>query len=207
MSVQKFHYGDRVRHVKRPEWGIGAVMKAEDVADDGQPCQRLSIRFPNAGVKTLSTLQAELEPAPENGEVGGDEPSVAEWGEIDKSEWLGPLAQRKIEEAMIRLPKEARDPFVSLVERLRFAVNLYRFDRSGRGLMDWAVAQSGLDDPLSKFTRHELEHLFDRWASEREAHLGRLLGEARDEPHVIDEIVAAAPSDAADVVRRLSARR
>ena len=32
MSNERFAFGDRVRHSKRPEWGIGSVVKAEDLS-------------------------------------------------------------------------------------------------------------------------------------------------------------------------------
>ena len=111
---------------------------------------------------------------------------------------------------MISLPADVRDPFNSLQKRLTLTMGLYRFDRSGRGLKDWAVAQTGLDDPLSKFTRHELEQKFDRWAWERDSHLIKLVQEARapgNDPAIINAALKAAPPNAQDTVRRLTMGR
>ena len=171
-----FKYGDRIRHLKRPEWGVGSVMKVEDVRTNGVAVQSLTVRFPSHGIKRL-TSEAQVE-AISSTDANGVEPplhgsngAAAAWKQIDDGDWLAPVAQRKIQEVMTALPEEASDPFNSITQRLIFTLNLYRFDKSGRGLIDWAVAQCGLDDPLSRFSRQDLEQLFDRWMTVREAHL------------------------------------
>jgi hypothetical protein len=117
------------------------------------------------------------------------------------------VADRKVKESMITLPQDVRDPFNSLAKRLEMTMGLFRFDRSGRGLMDWAVAQTGLNDPLSRFTRHELEQFFDRWVFERDQHLAKLLQEARTEMATVAEAVKKAPPAAQHAVRRLTTAR
>jgi hypothetical protein len=206
MSNQRFEFGDRVRHTKRPEWGIGSVVKTEAVTINGQAGQRVSVRFPGQGLKTLNTVYAELErvedaAAPLNGE---NVSTVRDWDRLSQSDWLAPVAQRKIEEAMISLPADVRDPFNSVRRRLVLSLDLYRFDRSGRGLIDWAIAQTGMQDPLSRFSRHELEQFFDRWAFERDMHLGRLLQEAEAESIEVDALLSRAPRSARAAVRRFT---
>jgi len=210
MPSERFEFGNLVRHSRRPEWGIGSVVRTEDVTIDGKRTQRVSVRFPGEGLKTLLTSRAELQrddAVPEAGDDSAEASPMAAWAKVREWEWLAPMADRKIEEAMINLPVEIRDPFSSLRKRLTFALGLYRFDRSGRGLIDWAVAQTGLRDPLSRFNRHELEQFFDRWVFERDAHLVRLLQEAADEQDLIDELLVVAPPAAREAVRRLSAVR
>ncbi len=89
MSDSKFEFGDRVRHARRPEWGIGSVVKAELVTVDGNRTQRVSVRFPNAGLKTLSTSRAELqlinEQASPNG-AGDDAELLAGWERMDEAD-------------------------------------------------------------------------------------------------------------------------
>ena len=210
-SDEKFSTGDRVRHAARPEWGIGTVIKVEaanGAATNGHTPQRVSVRFPNAGTKTLIASRAELVRVETNAEpfLTGESPVSEYWNKMSESDWLAPMAKRKVEQAMISLPPDVRDPFNSLQKRLSLTMALYRFDRSGRGLMNWAVAQTGLDDPLSKFTRHELEEKFDRWAYERDSHLTKLIQEARapgSEPGVVNAALKSAPPAAQDTVRRL----
>ena len=209
MIDRKFETGDRVRHRRRPEWGIGSVVKAEGLSVNGQRAQRVSVRFPNAGMKTISTAHAELEVVGDrnglNGSDGGH--PLAGWEKMDQSEWLAPLARKKVEEALAGLPAEARDPFNSIRKRLEMSLDLYRFERTGRSLIDWAVAQTGIDDPLSRFSRQELEQHFDRYAAERDDHVARLLQEARAEPRLLEDVVPRSPPAAQAAVRRLTAER
>lgn len=211
MTEKRFAFGDSVRHTKRPEWGVGAVIRTEETSINGQPAQRVAVRFPNAGLKRLVSTQAELERVSVETADDADEVTGASrleaWEKLEESEWLGPLAKRKIEETMVSLPESVRDPFLSIDRQLAATLNLYRFDRSGRGLIDWAVAQSGLKDPLSRFTRQDLERLFDRWAHNRDAHLARLLATARYESGVVDNAVRSAPKPARDAIRRCMALR
>ncbi len=208
MDTVQFEFGEQVRHLRRPEWGIGSVTRAETITVEGVQCQRLRIRFPGAGVKVLNTAQAELERVVREEPVDGA-PDVAHservrtWDDLTGHEWLAPVAQRKLEEAMVALPEAARDPFLAPRERLVRALKLYRFERTGRGLVEWAIAQTGLDDPLSRFNRHELENFFDRWAGEREEWLVRLLKEDRDIRSHVSDVLGSATPEARRIVRRI----
>lgn len=206
MTQIKFEFGDSVRHARRPEWGIGSIVKVEDMAINGNASQRLSIRFSNAGLKKLNAAKAELEIV--NDTSGStsytQHNSIRELDRMSESEWLAPLAQKKIEEVMVSMPPEIQDVFNSLRYRLEFTLNLYRFDRSGRGLIDWAVAQSELDDPLSRFNRHVLEGLFDRWARERDICLGKLLKEAHKQPDLLKSVLVDVLPAAREALNRLS---
>src|SRR5689334_4605995 len=75
MAAREWKLGDRLVHAGRPEWGIGEVRAAEATTQDGVRCQRLTIRFDRAGVKTISTAFADLK-TPE--EVGTLPEPVAE---------------------------------------------------------------------------------------------------------------------------------
>jgi hypothetical protein len=208
MASQRFEFGDRVRHAKRPEWGIGSVVKAEPVPGGG--AQRLTVRFGGAGVKTLDTGHAELQRVvePSTSPVDDDaSPKVTDWDRMSESDWLAPMAQRKIEEAMVSLPEAARDAFRGLADRVKLTLDLFRFDRSGRSLVEWAVAQTGLDDPLSRFNRHELEQYFDRWSHERDQHLRRLLRDCESENVDVSRLLDAAAPTARAAARRVHAGR
>lgn len=210
MSTRKFEFGDRVRHTKRPEWGIGSIVKTEHLSVNGQDAQRVAVRFPNAGLKTISTAHAELEIVSADAAVGtpdADDHPLAGWDKMSESDWLGEVAQRKVHEAMVSLSEAVRDPFNSLQHRLGACLDLFRFERTGGSLLDWAVAQSGLDDPLSRFTRHELEAFFDQWAGNRTEHLQLLLGQARGDRQLVEKLVAAANPAARESVRRLTVER
>jgi hypothetical protein len=209
MSEIKLSFGDRVRHSGRPEWGIGTVTKVEQVPVNGHTTQRLSIRFPNAGMKTLIAEHAELQRVANTDDplADGDAPTARAWDKLKHDDWLSPVAQKKMVEALIALPPDLRDPFISVQKRLHLTLRLYRFDKSGKGLMDWAVAQTGIDDPLTRFSRQELEQHFARFATERDAHLSRLVQETRGDMAVINGALQNTPPAATDALRRVAGWR
>ena len=204
MTQEKFAFGDQVRHPTRPEWGVGSVTKVEAVTVDGRPAQRLSVRFPGQGVKMLNTGYVDLVRGDDAGGsdiLGGPAVHEAPAASViralaDGGDWLAEINIRRIEEAMRELPEIACDPFASPQRRIKATLALYRFDRTGHGLVAWAVAQTGLEDPLTRFNRHELEHFFDRWATERDAHLSRLIAESGLTSRELDECMAGAPQAA-----------
>jgi hypothetical protein len=208
--------GDKVRHRQRPEWGVGTITKIETVTLRGQRDQRIWIRFANAGLKTVLASLAELDPADSSaGILGGG--AAAPGAPVDdtllsrearhESGWLGSIAKRKPEEAMTSIPATATDVFLSIQKRIEFVLSLYRFESSGGKLIDWAVAQSGLDDPLSRFSRHELEAFFSRWAFDRDATLARLVHEARRNFLDIEDLLRSAPPAAQRALRKLTVAR
>ena len=190
--------GDKIIHADRPEWGTGHVMSASPTSHEGQPCQSLKIRFERAGVKTLSTGVAPLRSA--------EEPAI-EVPDADADPLLG-QDQRQIQDIMVRLPEATTDPFSTPAARLRATLAIYRFSKDPASLIDWAAAQSGLADPLTRFSRHDLELYFDRFAKHRTEHLTRVVREAADLPR--DELVAIAaeaPEAAKEALRRLNRSR
>jgi hypothetical protein len=210
MSIMhsRYQFGDRVRHVRRPEWGVGTITRVEEAAIGGKPVQRVTVNFANAGVKKLLGSRAELEPVSEQQvELATNGRGIQEWDRMRASGWLTDVADRKVTEEMTKLPEPSRDPFASLTRRLTATLELYRFDRTGRSLVDWAVAQSGLNDPLSRFTRQELEQLFDRWAVELDSHLARLLDAARYENGDLRRLIESAPPRAREIARRAAVLR
>ncbi len=213
-----FKAGDRVRHENRPEWGIGVVQQVAPVSVGGKPSQRLVIRFGNAGLKTLSTIGAALVPvdapsengtpvASPSGAAAATSAAPASTESPAEGGWLASISKRKPEEAFMGIPASANDPFLPLGARLKATLNLWRFEPVGRSLIDWAVAQTGLSDPLSRHTRHELEQYFDRWAFVRQKHLARLLEEARFDHGLVEAALASAPPAARKAVARFNASR
>ena len=199
-SGQEFSYGDRVVHAGKPEWGVGQVTSAQAMVQDGHRHQRLTIRFERGGLKTISTVFAEIRPAEDAPKIDRE---AAEIG----SGWLAEALDKSPEDVMTRLPEEVSDPFRSLKARLTATLALYRFTADGASLVDWAAVQSGLKDPLSRFNRHELENLFSRYATERDAQLARLFADAkRLEPETYKEMVTQVPVSAQRALRTAGSR-
>ena len=201
MPVKTWSFGDRVVHGLRPEWGVGTVTSAQPDVQEGKTCQRLTIRFERAGLKTLSTAHAELRGEHEGG------PAVAAQGPSGDDPFAAAV-ERDAKTVMTRLPDAATDPFTTPRARAKATMDLYRFSAEGGSLIDWAAMQSGLKDPMTRFNRHELEELFRRFAQVRDDHLKRLaLDLKRTDPGLLGEVVRTAPRGAQQVLKRLDLAR
>ena len=152
----------------RPEWGVGIVTSAQAINHEGTPCQRLACRFERAGLKTVSTALADIRAA---GEADSAPEQPDQQAAQTEESWLDTLDAPAIAQRMAKLPEPTTDPFSSLEARLRATADLYRFSDHGSPLLDWAAAQTGLQDPLNRFNRHELEEFFRRYAHNRDEHL------------------------------------
>jgi hypothetical protein len=199
-DTRHFQYGERVLHAGRPEWGTGLITGAQPAHHEGAACQRLTIRFDRAGLKTILTAAADIRAADEHAPPAKEAAAPADW--LDETQ------VKDLPKIMASLPESATDPFSSLEARIRATMDLYRFGRTGASLIDWAAMQTGLKDPMSRFARPELEQFFERFAGARDQHLKGLLEDARrKQPGLIDAIVNSAPEAARPMVRKLAASR
>ncbi|TVQ30304.1 MAG: DUF3553 domain-containing protein [Phycisphaeraceae bacterium] len=199
MSQARFRSGDRVVHAGQPEWGVGQVVGAQSVMQNGQPTQRLTVRFERGGLRTVSTALADIRPADSVPAFAG---RSGQGGGSDAG-WLQELERGDTATIMRQLPEAASDPFSTLESRIRATLDLFRFTGSGGSLTDWAAVQTGLSDPLSHFTRQELESYFQQFTVERNNHLKKLAAEARrKEPEILRRMAAGAPPEAQQVLRR-----
>lgn len=199
-QLRQFQYGEHVHHASRPEWGTGVITAAAPASHEGVPCQRLTIRFDRAGLKTLLTAAADLRAADEHAPPAKDIAAPADW--LDEAQ------ASDLPKLMASLPESATDPFASLDARIRATFDLFRFSSRGASLIDWAAMQTGLKDPMSRFARHELEQFFDRFATARDQHLRSLLEEARRKsPGILDALAAVAPDSVKPLVRKVAAPR
>ena len=256
-NTKFFKFGDRVVHLKRPEWGHGTITKVESVQHEGEAAQRLHVRFSGVGLKVMNTAFAPLaeakdvkrlddEPGGDDGCVGEEEreiptPIVARNGvgsangsrkrRVDSAEgtmtprassgtgngagssdhgkgWLAALEKRDPEAVMLDIPECAKDPFRSVWERLQDSLDLYRFTTNSRSVLDWAIAQSGIEDPLTRFNRQEIEIFFNRWMRIRDQHLFMTMQEAeRVDADRAVKMLSQANQFARQAMRRLYARR
>lgn len=209
-----------MRHPGRPEWGEGRVETAQQQNHQGQPAQRVVVTFANHGRVTLNTAYAPLAMV----EAGGNghasdaaerQASAAAPASSRPRGWLAEVERQKASSAtgkphhdLAELPEATTDPFRSLPARVRATLELYRFDETPRSFMDWAVAQSGLDDPLSEYTRHELEQQFQSFARARETHLRELLitAKRKGEMSAVDRMAEQLPQPLRTVLGRLKSK-
>jgi hypothetical protein len=175
-----FNVGDKVRHADRPEWGAGVVDQAVAIQHEGRPAQQLTVKFEHKGRTTLNTAYAKIVPADHasvaaHTQLGGPTRFVASSG----SNSAGSTTTARPTDVLVNLPDAATDPLASLGRRLKITLMLFRFSTEPRSLIDWAVSQTGLYDPLTEFSRHDLETAFRFFAHKREQHLKELVRQIR----------------------------
>lgn len=200
MLLKLWSFGDRVVHADRPEWGAGVVSAVNPDRHEGKDCQRLTVRFERAGIKNLSTALANLIPAADAPAIHSEPPSTDD-----------PLAASNatnVKDVMLRLPDAATDPFTTPRARLAATIAMYRYNEHGGSLLDWASVQSGLKDPMTRFSRHELEDLFKRWVQLRDEQLKKAVFDCKkNDPACIAELSKDAPRSALHLLKRLDTRR
>ena len=170
-----FVFGDQIRNTARPEWGVGTVVRLE-------PGGKLAVRFESGGLKQLDPTVAPLAKA--SGQQSGDqtgEPPAAAFFRSEEIALSASARQKVLIEVMTQLPDAVTDPFQPVGSRIRACMSLYRFGNDSTGLMTWAVAQTGLQDPMDQLPRHDLESLFGRWREVRDRTLRELKSTAPDE--------------------------
>jgi len=97
-----------------------------------------------------------------------------------------PSDPRELRRKMTGIPDDAVDPFQTDAARLRAVLGLYRFEPTPGSLIDWAAAQSGLSDPLSHFSRQELEEYFGDFRRNVDKALAKAVADAARVP--VDEL-------------------
>jgi len=92
--------------------------------------------------------------------------------------WLNTLADKSAEHELHRLPEAMSDPFSSLADRLNATLENYRFTAEPRPLIDWAVAQTGLEQEFKRYVYYRHKHLVELVKTIRQEGKRSLLDEA-----------------------------
>lgn len=167
-QTDRYQPGDVVTHPRRPEWGQGVVKTARSIVHEGSTAQRLSVEFANRGRVVINTAVAPLAP---KGQKKIMSPSMTSSGG-----WLDQLERSNSNSHELwELPEALTDVFSSDLQRLSATIDSYKYTTEPRPLIDWAVVQTGMNDPLTKYTRHDLEQAFSRFARDRDQHLKELV--------------------------------
>ena len=157
MNQTLFKTGDLVKHPLRPLWGEGEVRQASQTRYNGKDGQRLVVVFKNQGKVTINTAVVQLQAKDE----AKDDMNTA-----NSTDWLSDLEakQDSNKNDLTGLPESITDPFTDIVTRLQRTLADYRYTNANpRSLLEWAMRQTGMDDPLSEYTRHDLEAAFSRY--------------------------------------------
>lgn len=188
-----FQTGDLVAHPRRPEWGSGVVREARIVHHEGREAQRLTVDFANKGRVVINTAVAPLQRKESRQNMTRTLTSTGSGHGSGNGGggWLDQLERasggRKHE--LWDLPHPMTDPFEPLHKRLQATLDSYQYSTEPRSLIEWAIVQTDLDDPLSKYTRSELEQAFPRYARDRDEHLRNLVRQIKrkGDTHVLSE--------------------
>jgi hypothetical protein len=183
MKPPHFKVGDTVVHPKKPEWGTGTVVEAKPATHDGIDAQRLRINFANKHNTTIDTAIAPLvssdavnqtsNPSPKG--LGQDMSMSTNTGKPSAG-WLDELeGSSGGKRELWDLPDGCDDPFTSDEEQLDVCLDTFKYSTDPGPLFQWAVVQTGLDDPLTKYTRVELEQAFPRYTRDRDNRLFELV--------------------------------
>jgi len=175
-----FQRGDRVVHPRKPEWGEGEVRQVERITHQGQSVQRVTVQFANQGRKVINTGVAPLQSKQATGplpESNGAKDETMSSAHTSGGGWIESLERsvKGSQHELWDLPESMTDPFASFESQLKATLDSYRFSTEPRALMDWAVMQTGLNDPLSQYSRPELEEAFPGFARNRDNHLKDLV--------------------------------
>ncbi|MBL4699615.1 MAG: DUF3553 domain-containing protein [Phycisphaeraceae bacterium] len=165
MNQPQFNPGDFVRHPLRPQWGDGEVRQASLVRYNGKDGQRLVIMFKNHGKVTLNTAVIQLI---------AKEKATDNMNTANSTDWLSNLEaqQGQKKNDLTALPESLTDPFTEIFTRLQRTLEDYQYTAENpRSLLDWAMRQTSMNDPLTQFTRHDLEQAFSRYLYVRGKHL------------------------------------
>lgn len=180
-EISQFRPGDEVLHPKRPEWGDGIVAEATTIQHQGREAQRLVVRFAHRPRVTINTAVAPLMTKGDARTMTNENVLQSAASSDGRGGWLGALEQGADAHELWHLGDALTDPFSSLRRRLEATLETYRFSTEPRSITAWAVAQTGLEDPLSKYSRQELEQAFPRYARDRDNHLFDLVRTIRRE--------------------------
>lgn len=201
-ATSQFKSGDHVVHPRRREWGQGVVEQAININHQGQSAQRLVVQFRNKGRVTVNTAVAPLAAADAaTATLTAPEPEptpmeTAAANDDSANGWLNSLSTQPRQTALWKLPETMTDPFATAKRRLLATLESCRFDdapSNPRSMLEWAMNQTGLDDPLSQFTRSEIEQAWPRFKRDRDNHLKELVSQLKrkNENETLREVAQA----------------
>ena len=182
-GVKQFRKGDAVVHPEKPEWGEGVVDQATTIEHEGKTAQRLVVRFNHRGRIAINTGVAPLAPKTDKEVVtmSSTRTSTVQSETGSDKGWLASLEGRSGEHELHQLGDALTDPFSSLSARLKATLDSYSYSTEARSLIEWAIAQTRLPDPMTKYTRQELEQGFQRFARDRDRYLVELVRQIKHE--------------------------
>jgi len=177
--------GAKVRCAARPEWGTGTVLRVQAAQVGGRRAHRVSVQF-SVGHRTLIVPPARLAaPIPEPQRQAG---------------WLEGVGRTALDDRLRALPESVIDVLGSPRTRLAAVMPLYEISEESESLLSWARRQTGVGDPLSRWSRDELLAALRDFNVERDAHLRNLAAviKLKEGPQALRDLLTEMPGPIAE---------
>lgn len=155
---------------------------------DGRPVQRVSVQFA-AGHRWIIVPPGRLAwPADEEPREAG---------------WLARAAGTTLEDRLVDLPAEVREFLGTAAQRFAELGTLYRWTGASEELLPWARGQTGIADPLARWSRDELAAAFAEFARRRDEALREAAAAVRRQggEEAVAAALAAVPPELAPAMR------
>lgn len=170
----------KVCHPARPEWGEGTVASVRATTVNGQSVYELLVDFAVGRRKLLAPparLIAPLAAPPQ--ETG----------------WLDTLARQTPDDELRNLPESVTQVLGAPRDRLAALAPLYEYADEPAALLKWARRQTQMADPLSRWSRDELQTAFQEFCRQRDALARQLAATLRraEGPDALNELFAEMP--------------
>lgn len=187
LAIDATLVGQKVQIPARTDWGVGIVRKVASTSVAGVATHRVTIQFAH-GTRLLIVPPARIALPQE---------------EVQREKgWLDSISANSLDDRLRRVPDEILRVLGSTRQRLAAVYPLFRYTAEPKSIQTWARRQTGVGDPLSQWSRDELQIAFDAFVLERDAHLRGLAAllvkvEGRA---ALDEELAALDDDVRDGV-------
>jgi hypothetical protein len=157
LIVNRELIGRKVMNAGRTDWGVGLVQKVErSGGSESAPVYRVTVQFTGARRTLLVPPARLIEPRDEEERQAG---------------WLDTLAGRTIDDRLKRVSDDLLRALGTPRQKLDALVPLYEYDEEPKTLARWARTQTGVGDPLTKWSRDELTLAFASFCTDRDAAL------------------------------------
>lgn len=146
--------GQRVCNPNRPEWGTGEVLRVQRTQVNGQTVHRVSVQF------ATGHRQIVIPP----GRLAYPEEEVTR-----EAGWLDSISGRTVDDRLAQVPEALREMLALPADMLRAVAPLFAYTAEPDSLQTWARRQTGVADPLTHWSRDELQKAFEVFCRERDA--------------------------------------
>lgn len=175
--------GREVQNAAKLDWGVGKVLRVQRIQTGGGPAHRVTVHF-KVGTRTVQVPPARLiDPEAEP---------------TRKKGWLDTIGGSTLDDTLRRVPEDVARFLGSPEQRFTVLLPLFAVDpEDGKALAEWARRQTRVADPLTQWSRDELDAAFGDYCVDRDSTLRNVTALVRQQsgPGRVRELLADAPGD------------